>query len=58
MSVGTIYLKIRVRLEADIDESQVDDFVENLDYSITGSPYVDGPNLVADTEIMESDLSY
>jgi len=52
MSVGTIYVKTRIRLEMDIDEADVDEFVSELDYHFEGG-IVEGVNLVAETEIMD-----
>ena len=52
MSVGTVYVKIAIRLEMDIDEDDVNHFVNELDYKIRGGT-VDGVNLVEDTEIVD-----
>jgi len=52
MSVGIIYVKTRIRLDMDIDESEVEDFVSELDYNFSGGT-VEGVNLVSDTEIVE-----
>jgi len=46
---GTVYLKIRVRLNMDIPEESVEEFVSELDYEIR-----DQHGLVCDTEIVES----
>jgi len=52
MSVGTIYLRVKLRLDLDLDEDQVDEFVSELDYNVTGSLYEDTPNIISDTEIV------
>lgn len=52
MSVGTIYVKTRIRLEMDIDEADVNQFVNELDYHFEGG-IVEGVNLIAETEITD-----
>ena len=54
MSVGVVYIRVRLQLEMDIDETDVKDFVNGLDYSVSGGT-VEGVNLVADTEITDFD---
>lgn len=49
MSTGIIYLKIKIRLNSDLDEDEVQDFVNELDYEIND------PN-VCDTEIVDFDV--
>jgi len=55
MSVGTIYIKTRLRLEMDIDEKDVDQLVSELDYHFSGG-IVDGVNLVSETEITDYEI--
>ena len=56
MGVGTIYIKTRIRLEMDIDEKDVDDFVSELDYNFSGG-IVEGVNIVQDTEIIDYEIA-
>ena len=50
---GVVYLKIRLQLNMDIDESEVAELVENLDYEIG-----DDKKLVENTEIVEASTNY
>jgi len=54
---GVVYLKVRLELEMDIDESDIDELVENIDYELSGG-LVDGCNLIQNTEIIEHGTSY
>lgn len=47
-STGTVYLKIRVRLNQNISIEQLDNFVNELDYNVT-----DEAGLISDTEIVD-----
>ena len=47
-STGTIYLKIRLRLNQNISIEQVNDFIQELDYNVT-----DQAGLICDTEIID-----
>lgn len=49
---GVVYLKVKLELEMDIDEEDVQELVHNLDYEVSGG-LVDGVNLVQNTEIVD-----
>ena len=47
MKTGVVYIKIRLQLEYDLDESEVQDLVENVDYEVK-----DGKKRIQNTEIV------
>ena len=47
-STGTVYIKIRLRLNQDIELEKLDELVQELDYHIT-----DEAGLISDTEIVD-----
>ena len=53
---GIVYVKVKLMLEMDIDENQVDTLVENLDYNFRGGVYEE--DLIAETEIVEHGTNY
>jgi hypothetical protein len=50
---GVVYLKVKLELNHDISEEEVDELVENLDYEIG-----DEKGLIQNTEIVDSNLTY
>lgn len=52
MKTGVVYLKIRLELEQDLTEKQVQDLVEDLDYTVT-----DKKRLIQNTELVRYAIS-
>ena len=57
-NTGVIYLKIKLKLEHDIPEEQVEDVVGELDYNVSGALPGFDYELIQGTEIVESGTSY
>ena len=50
-ATGIVYIKIKLYLNQDIETKQIEDFVNELDYSVK-----DTCGLIADTEIVDSSI--
>lgn len=54
MKTGVVYLKIRCTLDMDVSTNKVEEFVDELDYTITSN--TKGVS-ISDTEIIEWDAT-
>lgn len=52
MKTGVVYLKIRLELNQDLTEKQVQNLIENLDYTVT-----DEKKRIQNTELVRYEIS-
>lgn len=53
MKTGVVYLKVRLELNMDIDEDDIPNLINDLDYDIK-----DGKGLVANKEIVDYSIGF